>query len=250
MRLKRRRTIDRPLINERSGGSFSGPAAISVKDVCKSFGGRLVLEGINFHLLSGEGLCICGANAAGKSTLLGIIAGLSEASSGSVEICGLNVRGQSEKTKAIIGAIFHKSMIYPELTVSENLRFFSRLYGIKEWKGRIEELLGQTGLSGYRNDIAGILSRGMTQRLAIARALLHRPTILVADEPFSGLDSEASERLDAILSKFKAGGGTIVMTAHNVDLSVQCCEEVALLDKHKLIFQPEASQINDRRGNR
>lgn len=238
------RAIEGIIINNKPEQTGVGTAAVRVNDVCKSFGSRVVLEEINFHLLAGEGLCICGANAAGKSTLLRIAAGLLEASGGTVEICGLNIRREREKTKSMIGVVLHSSMVYPELTVLENLRFFARLYGIKDSKGRIEELLEETGLGSCKGDIGGVLSRGMTQRLAVARALLHKPKVLLADEAFSGLDREASGRLVTTLNNFKESGGAILMTAHNVSLPGQCCERVAVLDNHKLIFEPEVLQIN------
>ena len=103
--------------------------AVSVAGVCKSFGSRVVLDSISLSAAGGQGLCICGANAAGKTTLLKIIAGLLRPSDGRVQICGFDTQKQAHKTKPLIGAVFHKSMVYPQLTVSENLRFFGRLYG-------------------------------------------------------------------------------------------------------------------------
>lgn len=218
--------------------------AISLVSVCKSFGSRVVLEAISCSVTAGQGICICGANAAGKTTLLRIIAALLQPTAGVVEVCGFNVQKQRQKTRPLIGAVFHKSMTYPQLQVSENLRFFARLYGLKNSRRRIEELLEKTGLTPYRYDSVGILSRGMTQRLAIARALLHKPTVLLADEPFAGLDLQAGELLTTILSEFKNEGGAIVMTTHNVSFALQCCEQVAVLDERKLIFNARVSKIN------
>jgi heme exporter protein A len=223
---------------------FLGMPAINVADVYKSFGSRVVLEAINFHLTAGEGLCICGANAAGKTTLLRIAAGLLKAGDGTVQIYGLNVKTQGRETRPILGAMFHKSMVYPQLTVEENLRFFARLYGVENSKARIQELLEQTHLMPWRYDSAGVLSRGMTQRLAIARALVHKPMVLLADEPFTGLDTDAGRYFITILNNFKERGGTVLMTAHNVDLPLQCCEHVAVLDNGKLIFNRKVSEIN------
>ncbi len=217
---------------------------INLAGICKSFGSRVVLDAISLQLTGGRGLCICGANAVGKTTLLRIITATLQPSDGVAEVCGFNVQTQAQEIKPLIGAIFHQSMVYPQLTVIENLRFFARLYGVKNSKTRIEKLLEQAGLTPYRYDSAGILSRGMTQRLAIARALVHKPIILLADEPFTGLDSEASKHLVTILRNFKDEGGTVVMTTHNVNLPLQCCEQVAVLDDHKLIFNAKVSEIN------
>lgn len=217
---------------------------ISLAGVCKSFVSQVVLQDINLQLTGGQGLCICGENAAGKTTLLRIISGLLQASEGVVQICGFNVQTQAQEIKPLVGAIFHKSMVYPQLTVMENLRFFASLYGVKNSKSRIEKLLEQTGLMPYRYDSAGILSRGMMQRLAIARALVHKPMVLLADEPFTGLDVDASKHLATILSNFKDEGGTVLMTTADGNLSLQCCEQVAVLDDRKLIFNAKVSDID------
>ena len=223
--------------------SEPGPA-VSLAGVCKSFGSREVLDSVSFSAAGGEGFCICGANAAGKTTLLKIIAGLLLPGAGKVQICGFDLQEKAPQAKPLLGAVFHKSMVYPQLTVSENLRFFGRLYGVKNGNVRIEELLQQTGLMPCRYDRAGILSRGITQRLAIARAMVHDPAVLLADEPFTGLDCDAAESLVAILEDFKKGGGTIVMATHNVNFALNCCKQVAVLDDRKLIFSAKVSGIN------
>lgn len=203
-----------------------------------------MLEAISFQLTAGQGLCICGANAAGKTTLLRIIAGLLEPNGGAVEICGFNIKRQLQKIKLILGALFHKPMVYPQLTVIENLHFFAGLYGLKNSKARMQELLEQVELTPYRYDSASTLSQGMMQRLAIARAMVHKPNVFLADEPFAGLDSQASRDLVTILNNFKDQGGAVLMTTHSVDLSLQCCERVVVLNDQKLIFKAEVSEIN------
>jgi len=222
----------------------SEPPAVDVAGVSKSFGNQLVLKDISLYLTAGQGLCICGANAAGKTTLLRIMAGLLQPGAGAVQICGFDVKSQPQQAKAKLGAIFHKSMVYPQLTVIENLRFFALVYGVRNGKAHIQNLLEQTALMPYRYDRAGILSRGMMQRLAIARALVHKPIVLLADEPFTGLDADASKHLVTILNNFKDEGGTVVMTTHDVNLSLQCCRQVAVLDKQKLIFNAKISEID------
>ncbi len=231
-------------MSEKSQKPLSKTAAINLSGISKSFGRRAVLESISLSVGAGQGLCIYGANAVGKTTLLRITAGLLKPSQGTAEICGFDIQRHTQQTKAMLGVIFHKSMAYPQLTVEENLRFFARLYGIKNSRERIEELLGQTGLGPCRCDRAGILSRGMIQRLAIARALLHKPKVLLADEPFAGLDAEAARHLVMILGSFKNEGGTVVMATHNVNLSLQCCEQAAVLNERKIIFNTGVSEID------
>jgi len=227
--------------NHDAGG---GTPAVNLKGVTKSFGNRTVLEAISFQLSAGESLCICGVNAAGKTTLLRIIAALLQPTRGTVEICGFNVKTQTRKVKPLVGAIMHQSMVYPQLTVIENLRFFAELYGLKNSNARIQQLLEQMRLTPYRYDTPAILSRGINQRLAIARALIHNPDILLADEPFTALDSQAAGDLITILQNFKNRGRTVIMTTHHVDLSLNCCDKVAVLHDRKFIFNAKTSDIN------
>ena len=217
---------------------------INVKSVSKAFDTRAVLRDIALDVSAAQAVLICGINGAGKTTLLRIIAGLLQPDRGSVELCGYNIRKDPEKAKSKFGMISHKSMVYPELTVLENLSFFATLYGAKDSQAQISELLQDVGLYYYRYDKAGILSRGLLQRLAIARALVHRPGLLLADEPFTGLDTEASNHLITVLTDFKNNGGTIVMTTHDIDIGLQCCDRVVVLDKSKLIFDARTGDID------
>jgi heme exporter protein A len=220
---------------------------INVKSVSKAFDTRAVLRDIAIDIGTAQAVLICGINGAGKTTLLRIIAGLLQPDQGSVELCGYNIRKDPEKAKSQFGMISHKSMIYPELTVLENLSFFATLYGVKDSEAYITELLQDVGLYSYRYDTAGILSRGLLQRLAIARALVHRPVLLLADEPFTGLDAEACHHLIAVLTEFTNNGGTIVMTTHDIDIGLKCCNRVVVLDKSNLIFDARTSDIDKAR---
>ena len=222
----------------------SSNAVIEVGSVSKAFAARVVLENIDLVVMQSESVCLCGVNGAGKSTLLRIIAGLLCPDAGSVRINGYNVRSDPERTKPQVGVISHKSMTYPDLTVSENLSFFANLYGVKNSSIRIKELLQDVGLFPYRYDKASILSRGLLQRLAIARALVHRPKVLLADEPFTGLDSEACRYLVSVFAGFTNAGGTIVMTTHDTNIGLQCCSRAAVLDKRRLILDAVTSQID------
>jgi len=217
---------------------------INVKSVSKAFNTRNVLRDITIDIGAGQGVLICGINGAGKTTLLRIIAGLLQPDIGSIELCGYNIQKDPEKAKSQFGMISHKSMVYPELTVIENLSFFATLYGVKDSETYITELLQDVGLSSYKYDTASILSRGLLQRLAIARALVHQPVLLLADEPFTGLDDKSCHHLITVLTEFTSNGGTIVMTTHDIDLGLQCCNRVAVLDKSNLIFDAGTSDID------
>ena len=220
---------------------------INVKSISKAFDTRNVLRDIAIDIDTEQAVLICGINGAGKTTLLRIIAGLLQPDQGSVKLCGYNIQKDPEKAKSQFGMISHKSMVYPELTVLENLSFFARLYGVKDSDANITELLQDVGLLSYRYDTASILSRGLLQRLAIARALVHRPALLLADEPFTGLDTKASHHLINVLNEFTNNGGTIVMTTHDIDIGLQCCNRVVVLDKSKLIFDARTCDIDTAR---
>ncbi len=230
-------------MNKKPQKSYGDNTVININSINKAFSTRLVLNNIDLSITRSQSLCICGVNGAGKNTLLRIIAGLLQPDQGSVQLCGYNVSKEPEKTKLHLGVISHKSMLYPDLTVFENLFFFANLYGVKDNTARVKELLEDVGLFPYRYDRVSILSRGLLQRLAIARALVHRPSILLADEPFTGLDIEACQHLISVLTNFTNDGGTVVMATHDINVCLQCCRRVVVLDKARLIFDAETSDI-------
>lgn len=217
---------------------------INIDSVSKAFGTRLVLKDINLSIGQSQSVLLCGVNGAGKSTLLSIISGLLQPDCGSVRLCGHNMDRYPERAKPQLGVILHKPMVYPDLTVIENLSFFADLYGVKDSPARINELLEDVGLLACRYDRAGILSRGLLQRLAIARALVHRPKVLLADEPFTGLDISACDHLISIMANFTDGGGTVLMSTHNVTIGLRCCRRVLVLDRASLIFDADISHID------
>lgn len=218
--------------------------AINITDLSKSFGKKVVLQDINLSVAAGESVCICGANAVGKTTFLSMTAGLLRPSGGSIKIFGFDISENADKIKPGLGYISHKPMIYPQLTVEENLDFFAKLYRIENIKGRKQELLEFTGLTNYRSTIASILSAGMTQRLSIARAILHKPSVLLADEPFASLDQKAAEHLVTIMKNYRDCGGTVIMTGHNVRIGLGCCSRVIVLEDKRIIFDKQVSQID------
>jgi heme exporter protein A len=221
--------------------------ALSIHGVSKTFVTRPVLKSIDLAVPRGQAVCLCGINGAGKSTLLRIVAGLLRPDSGMVKINGFDIREQPETAKRQLGVISHASMVYPELTVVENLTFAACLYGVADRVSRIEELLAGTALSSFQHDRAGILSRGLLQRLSIARALLHKPAVLLADEPFTGLDADVTERLLMILDQFVRGGGTVLMTTHDTRLGLRCCRRVLVLDQGVVVLDAETCRIDSER---
>ncbi len=212
--------------------------------VSKTFVSRPVLKSVSLAVPKQQAVCLCGINGAGKSTLLRISAGLLRPDNGQVAVAGNDMRQAPEAAKRRLGMIAHAGMAYPELTVGENLLFAARLYGVPRAAERIESLLVATGLASFRHDRAAILSRGLLQRLAIARALVHEPAVLLADEPFTGLDGGSVERLLALFEEFGRDGGSILMTTHDIRLGLTCCQRVAVLDRGVLILDAGKDQLD------
>lgn len=189
---------------------------IEVRGLTKLFGAKKVLRGLNFDVQPGEFVAILGPNGAGKTTLLRILASLVRPTAGVVRIAGHRLPDEAEEVRARLGVVSHQPLLYGDLTAEENLRFYARLYGVPEAEQRIQEILELTGLWSRRRDRVRTFSRGMQQRLAIGRALLHDPDVLLLDEPYTGLDQDACDMLDGVLRQVAGRGRTIVLTSHDL----------------------------------
>jgi heme exporter protein A len=189
---------------------------IEVRKLVKRFGMKTVLRGLDFSVRSGEFVALLGPNGAGKTTFLRILASLSHPSLGEVRISGHRLPREAAAVRAGLGVVSHTPLLYGDLTAEENLRFYGRLYGIQRAAGRIAEVLDLIGLSARRGDLVRTFSRGMQQRLAIGRAVLHNPDVMLFDEPHTGLDQDACSMLDTILQSVAAQGRTVVMTSHDM----------------------------------
>lgn len=189
---------------------------ITVKKLVKRFGMKTVLRGLDFDVQPGEFVALLGPNGAGKTTFLRILASLSRPSLGEVSIAGHKLPGDAAQVRARLGVVSHLPLLYGDLTAEENLRFYARMYGIPDLEGRITEVLEMVGLNTRRRDLVRTYSRGMQQRLAIGRAVLHDPEVMLFDEPYTGLDQDASAMLDDVLKTVAAQGRTVVMTSHDL----------------------------------
>ncbi len=207
-----------------------GSLAIKTQNLTKRFGTRTVLNNISLEVPTGAFLSIFGPNGAGKTTLLRIFSTLLCPSSGTVEITGLDAKEDADKIRAKIGLISHNSMLYDNLTAQENLMFFAKLYGVKNPKKRVSEMLSAVELSSRRIDCVHTFSRGMVQRLSIARALIHDPEIVFLDEPYSGLDPHAVEVFDNILQAQRANK-TFVMVSHDLEKGFNMSTHALILAK-------------------
>ena len=218
-------------------------AIISIHEVSKTFD-RPVLKKISLSVEKPQSVFVCGINGAGKSTLLKILAGLLQPDCGSVLINGKCLRKETEQVKSKLGVIMHQSMVYADLTVLENLDFFARLYGLPRRQERIASFLEKMGLTAFRYDKASILSRGLLQRLSIARAMIHEPEVILADEPFTGLDLTSTDYLRKMFRHFQDDGGTIILTTHDAAQGLECSDRVIVVDGGQVIFDRAADQVD------
>ena len=211
------------------------PTVLRVEKVEKWFGHSVALEEITLSIYAGEFVALLGRNGAGKSTLLRVMARVVKPSRGTVELCGADLYRTPDAARRSLGFVAHSSYLYRHLTARENLRFFARLYSLEDGEQRIQAALEWVGLaSGGERPISGF-SRGMQQRLAIARATLHDPTILLLDEPFSGLDLEAAELLAEWMKRSVASGKTIVMATHDLEHGLEGVNRWLFLDKGRVV---------------
>lgn len=188
---------------------------IKVQKLVKRFGPKTILRGLDFEARAGEFVALLGPNGAGKTTFLRVLASLSRPSLGEVRIAGYALPNQAAAVRRRLGVVMHQPLLYGDLTADENLRFYARMYGVGS-RARLDEVLALVGLAARRHDLVRTFSRGMQQRLSIGRAVLHDPEVLLLDEPHTGLDQDASEMLDRVLTKVSAEGRTVVMTSHDL----------------------------------
>jgi len=189
---------------------------IEVRKLYKRFGNKTVLRGLDFQVAQGEFVALLGPNGAGKTTFLRILASLSRPTLGEVRIAGLSLPRQAAAVRRRLGVVSHLPLLYGDLTAEENLRFYGRMYSVEALDRRIGEVLALVGLEMRRRDLVRTFSRGMQQRLAIGRAVLHTPEVLLLDEPYTGLDQPACEMLDGVLRQVTGLSRTVVMTSHDL----------------------------------
>lgn len=220
-------------------------ALISVDGVHKRFGRKRVLGGVDLAVEEGRVMALLGANGAGKSTLMRIIAGLSKPDRGDVVLGGVSLRKAGHELRRYIGLVSHAPLLYDNLNAWENLLFFARLYDIQQPEARIEAVLGAVNLWTRRRDPVRTFSRGMTQRLAIGRAILHDPPVLLLDEPDTGLDQASAEMLAELIRTVGAGNRAILLTTHNLERARTWADSVSLLVDGKIAFCEAAAGLTE-----
>jgi heme exporter protein A len=222
---------------------------LRLRGVATHIDGRAILSGIDLELGYGRTVALVGNNGAGKSTLLKLIARLLPLSAGEMDLLGARFSGRSLTTPATvrsrIGVIGHGLMLYRDLTVLENLRLFGKLYGAKNIAAQAETMLTRFGLRDVADRCVKSLSRGMAQRVAIARAVIHEPQLLLADEPFTGLDGPGAASVAAAIEMVRSGGGTVVLADHDLNRCLRTCDEVVALRAGRLALRSPTAGLGD-----
>ncbi len=218
-------------------GSAAQAWALQTQGLTKSYGNHLALRGIDLEVREGELVVIFGPNGAGKTTLIKVLATIINPSSGRVLVNNLNLKSHAEEIRRMIGVVAHQTFLYGNLTAYENLEFYSRLYDVPRRKERIHEVAAMVGMTSRLHDRIGILSRGMQQRFSLARSLLHKPAIMLLDEPETGLDQQAIAMLWKALQTDGEKKRTIILTTHNLERGHEMGERLLILDRGKIVYE-------------
>ena len=217
---------------------------IEIRGLIKAFGSRAVLKGVDLDVAQGEFLTLVGPNGAGKTTLMNVVSTLGKPTGGRVRVAGYDLADGAAEARRQIGLVSHKTLLYDDLSAEENLRFYARMYDVPNAGARAEAMLRQVGLWGRQHDPVRTYSRGMQQRLAIARALLHDPPVLLLDEPDTGLDQHAAAMLGDLLRQAGALRRTVLMTTHNLERGLELGDRVAILAGGRIAFQAAKSELD------
>ena len=217
---------------------------LETRSLSMHFGGVVAVDRVDFSLRENELRCLIGPNGAGKTTLIKILSGLTKPTSGAAKVAGYNVIEGSPEMRKEIGVISHATALYADLTPLENLIFFARMHGLNKPKEQSLKVIDEVGLGERRNDRVRTFSRGMLQRLSIARAILHDPAILFLDEPFTGLDLHASNILKKHLQRLHDRRRTILMITHDIACGLEMCDKVALQVRGKFVYFENITNVN------
>jgi heme ABC exporter ATP-binding subunit CcmA len=220
------------------------------RDLKKSYGLKPVLRNVALELQAGERLALLGANGAGKTTLLRIIAGLVKPDAGTLHIAGMDALENAQSVRRLVGFVAHQPYLYEELTVLENLLFFGKMYSVPAARERANVLLEQVGLVKRARERVGTLSRGQVQRLTWARALLHKPQLLLLDEPDTGLDTEGIALIEGLLDAHTQQGGTTLFTTHQPERALRLGDTLAMLAHGRIVYQQATQTVEVERVQR
>jgi heme exporter protein A len=220
--------------------------AVEARHLTKAFGTRKAVDDVSFALPEGAFLSIFGPNGAGKTTLLRVLSTLARPSSGEASVAGIDLKEKPDEARAAIGMISHAPMLYPDLTAEENLLFYAQLYGVEDPQARVSELLEAVGLSHRRLDPVRTFSRGMTQRVSIARALVHDPRVVFLDEPYSGLDPHAADIFDQLIESARADreDRAFIMVSHDLAKGFSMCTHALVLARGRVVTYAPKEELD------
>ncbi|MBF8266543.1 MAG: transporter related protein [Dehalococcoidia bacterium] len=230
--------------SEDSAEKAATTQGILCRDLRFSYGPRQVLRGLDLTVAPGECLVLFGGNGAGKTTLVRILATLVRPTSGEAWVGGFNVATEPSMVRPMVGVVSHQMYLFPDLTARENLELYASLYEVSDGPGRIAELLGLVGLARRANDLVRTMSRGMQQRLSLARALLGGPQVLLLDEPDTGLDSVALQVLSQVLSEGLGNGLTVLVATHRIGEGYRLGTRFGVLARGKLAFEASRESMS------
>lgn len=219
-------------------------AALEARELVRDFGPVRAVDRVSLAVTPGRILTLLGPNGAGKTTLLRMLGGGLRPTSGEVRMAGAPVRAGDPERHRRIGVLSHRTFLYTHLTAEENLRFYGRLFDLRDLDRRIPERLSAVGLETRARDRVESLSRGMRQRLSLARTLLHDPEIVLLDEPYTGLDPHAAETLRRVLESLRDGRRTVVLVTHNLRQGVELADRVGVMVRGRLAFLEERSELD------
>jgi heme exporter protein A len=219
------------------------PPIVEVADLARSFGSRKAVAGVTFSLAPGDCLAVFGPNGAGKTTLLRLLAGLLKPSSGSARIAGIPLPGGT-LARSRVGLISHHTMLYEALTARENVSFAARLYGIRDPRTLVDDSLRRMSMLERADAPVRLLSRGMQQRVSIARAMVHSPRVVLADEPYSGLDDSGARSLTTLLRELRSAGTAIIIVTHNLAEGLSLATDAAVMQRGRFVRYDRSEGID------
>lgn len=217
---------------------------VTARGLVHAYGERRAVDGVDLSLAAGERVAVAGANGAGKSTLLRLVATLLRAQSGTLEVLGQEIPGATRAAREGIGYLAHDPLVYLDLTARQNLELYGDLYGIDDRDRRIDDLLDRVGLIGRAEDTVRTFSRGMAQRLALARMLLHRPRLLLLDEPHASLDARGAALLDDELAAATADGRGAIIVTHEVERVARVADRLVVLRAGRVVLDEPTAGLD------
>ncbi|MBE3566385.1 MAG: ABC transporter ATP-binding protein [Thermogemmatispora sp.] len=234
-----------------TAGSEAGPL-VEVRNLVKRFGKLEAVKGVSFSIKAGEICGLLGPNGAGKSTIINILCGYLPPDEGEVLVCGYSIRRETQAVKRLLGVVPQEIALYRDLNALENLDFFASLYGVPahEHQARAEEVLQFVGLYERRKEPLKNFSGGMLRRLNFAVALMHRPRVLLLDEPTVGVDPQSREHIFENIEKLAASGTTVLYTTHYMEEAERLCRRIAIMDEGRIIALGTLEQLLAMRDQR